>query len=166
MVHQIHNNLVPLNKNAAISIKTKNLDDLFQSKALLVNINPETGIYRAAGGKYENGRVVGEIKNFGNYAIRIDTIPPTIKPLSIVNNNTLTEADKIRFTITDDLAGIDQIEGLIDGIWALFEYDAKSNTITHYLDAERFEFNKLHQLQLTVTDTKGNFSVYEATFQK
>ncbi len=165
-VHQIHNNTVPLNKNATISIKTKNIEEHFQNKALLVNINPETGKYRAAGGKYENGKVMGEIKNFGNFAVRIDTIPPTIKPLSITNNNTLTEADRIRFTITDDLTGIDQFEGLIDGIWALFEYDAKSNTITHYFDAERFELNKQHQFKLTVTDTKGNSSEYEATFQK
>lgn len=165
-VHQIHNNTVPLNKNANISIKTKKLEERFQSKALLVNINIETEKYRAAGGKYENGKVMGEIKNFGNYAVRIDTIPPTIKPLSITNNTTLTEADKIRFTITDDLAGIAQFEGLIDGIWALFEYDAKSNTITHYFDNERFELNKQHQFKLTVTDTKGNSSVYEATFQK
>lgn len=165
-VHQIHNNTVPLNKNATISIKTKNLEERFQTKALLVNINTETAKYLAVGGKYENGRVFGEIKNFGNYAVRIDTIPPTIKPLSITNNNTLIETDKIRFTITDDLSGIEQIEGLIDGIWALFEYDAKSNTITHYFDAERFELNKQHHFKLTVTDNKGNSSVYEATFQK
>ena len=166
VIHHIHNNTVPLNINANISIKTKNFDERFQSKALLVNINPETGKYRAAGGKFENGRVIGEIRNFGIYAVRIDTVPPTIKPLSITENKTLTETDKIRFTITDDLAGIDKIEGLIDGIWALFEYDAKNNLITHYFDAERFEMNKLHDFKLTVTDTKENSSVYEATFFK
>lgn len=166
VIHHIHNNTVPLNVNANISIKTKNFDERFQSKALLVNINPETGKYRAAGGKFENGRVIGEIRNFGIYAVRIDTVPPTIKPLSITENKTLTETDKIRFTITDDLAGIDKIEGLIDGIWALFEYDAKNNLITHYFDAERFEMNKLHDFKLTVTDTKENSSVYEATFFK
>ena len=166
MIHHIHSNTVPLNVNANISIKTKNFDERFQSKALLVNINPETGKYRAAGGKFENGRVIGEIRNFGIYAVRIDTVPPTIKPLSITENKTLTETDKIRFTITDDLAGIDKIEGLIDGVWALFEYDAKNNLITHYFDAERFEMNKLHDFKLTVTDTKENSSVYEATFFK
>jgi len=165
-IHEIHKNTIPLNKNATVAIKTNNLEEPFLSKALLVNINAETGKYRAVGGKYENGQVVGEIRNFGNYAVRIDTIPPTILPLSIANKNTLTEPNRIRFEITDDLAGIDQFEGLIDGVWALFEYDAKSNTITHYFDAERFELSKQHQFKLTVTDTKGNSSVYEATFQK
>jgi hypothetical protein len=78
----------------------------------------------------------------------------------------LTETDKIRFEIKDDLAGIETIEGLIDGKWALFEYDAKNNLITHYFDAERFEMNKQHNFKLMVTDNRGNSSVYEASFQK
>ncbi|HRX12959.1 MAG TPA: hypothetical protein P5210_14955 [Draconibacterium sp.] len=132
----------------------------------MVNINPETGKFSAAGGKYENGWVTGDIKTFGNYAVRIDTIPPTILPLSITNKTTLTEADKIRFEIKDDLAGIENIEGLLDGKWALFEFDAKNNLITHYFDEKRFELNKQHNLKLTVTDTKGNSTTYEANFNK
>ena len=165
-IHEIHNKTVPLNKNVAIAIKIKNLREDLQNKTILVKINPESGKYSAAGGKYENGWINAEISSFGNYAVRIDTIPPKIVPLSIANNNTLTETDKIRFTISDDLAGVDKIEGLIDGIWALFEYDAKNNLITHYFDATRFQLNKQHQFKLTVTDFSGNISVYEATFTK
>lgn len=166
LIHEIHKNTVPLNKKATISVKTNNLEESLQSKALLVNIDPETGKYYAAGGKFENGWITANISNFGNYAVRIDTVPPKILPLSISNTNTLTEADRIRFTISDDLAGIDHIEGLLDGKWALFEYDAKNSLITHYFDATRFELNKQHQFQLTVTDYSGNSSVYEATFNK
>ena len=165
-IHQIHENTIPLNGSATIKIKTKDLDERFAEKALLVNINPETGKFSAAGGKYENGWVTGDIKTFGNYAVRIDTIPPTILPLSITNKTTLTEADKIRFEIKDDLAGIENIEGLLDGKWALFEFDAKNNLITHYFDEKRFELNKQHNLKLTVTDTKGNSTTYEANFNK
>ncbi len=165
-VHQIHNKTVPLHKPAIVGIKTKNLDGQFQQKALLVNIDTETGNYKTAGGEYKDGWVVAEIEKFGNYAVRIDTVPPAILPLSITNKNTLTETDRIRFKITDDLAGIKIIEGLIDGKWALFDYEAKNNLITHYFDDERFELNKNHQFKLTVTDFKGNSSVYEATFHK
>lgn len=165
-IHKIHKNTVPLNSNVSISIKTNNLDERLQEKALFVDINPETGKYTAAGGLYKNGWVTGEIKTFGNYAVRIDTIPPTILPLSITNNTTLTETDKIRFEIKDDLAGIENIEGLIDGKWALFEYDAKNDMITHYFDAQRFELNKKHDFKLTVSDKKGNSAIYEATFNK
>lgn len=165
-IHKIHKNTVPLNSTASVEIKTKNLDESLQGKALLVNIDTESGKYSAAGGKYENGWVRGEIKTFGDYAVRIDTIPPTVLPLSITNKTTLTEPDKIRFEIKDDLAGIEKIEGLIDGKWALFEYDSKNNLITHYFDAQRFELNKQHNFILTVIDSKGNSAIYEATFNK
>jgi len=166
VVHQIHNKTVPLHKNAKISIKTKDLPESLAQKALLVNINPENGKFTSAGGKYENGWITAEIRSFGNYAVRVDTLPPTILPLSIASKTTLTEPEKIRFEIKDNLAGIGTIEGLIDGKWALFEYDAKNNLITHYFDAERFEMNKKHKFKLTVTDNRGNISVYEATFSK
>jgi hypothetical protein len=165
-VHQIHNKTVPLHKNAKISIKTKDLPESLAEKALMVNINPENGKFTSAGGKYENGWITADIRSFGNYAVRVDTVPPTILPLSIASKTTLTEPEKIRFEIKDDLAGIETIEGLIDGKWALFEYDAKNNLITHYFDAERFEMNKKHKFKLTVTDNRGNISVYEATFSK
>ncbi len=165
-IHKIHKNTVPLNNSASIAIKTKDLDEYLLGKALIVNVNPETSKFSAAGGLYENGWVTTEIKTFGDYAVRIDTVPPTILPLSITNKTTLTEPDKIRFEIKDDLAGIENIEGLLDGLWALFEYDAKNNLITHYFDPQRFELNKQHNLKLTVTDKKGNSAIYEATFNK
>ncbi len=165
-VHQIHNKTVPLHKSATVSIKSKDLPESLAEKALLVNINPDNGKFTSAGGKYENGWITADIRTFGNYAVRVDTVPPNILPLSITNKTTLTEPDKIRFEIKDDLAGIGTIEGLIDGKWALFEYDAKNNLITHYFDAERFEMNKQHNFKLTVTDNRGNSSLYEATFQK
>jgi hypothetical protein len=165
-IHIVHNNTVPLHKNANIRIKTINLPQALQSKALLVNIDDKTGEFWAAGGKFENGWVNSKIRLFGQYAVTVDTIPPTLKSLSIQTNTTLTESNRIRFKITDDLAGIEKIEGQLDGKWALFEFDPKNNLITHYFDKERFEFNKSHQLTLTVSDYKGNKTKYEATFWK
>lgn len=165
-IHQIHNKTVPLHKSATVSIKTKDLPQSLTEKSLLVNINPDNGKFSYAGGKYDNGWITADIRTFGNYAVRVDTVPPTLLPLSIANKTSLTEPDKIRFEIKDDLSGIGTIEGLIDGKWALFEYDAKNNLITHYFDAERFELNKQHSFKLTVTDNKGNSSIYEASFQK
>ena len=165
-IYQIHKNTVPLNSAVTIGIKTKDLDERHFEKALLVIINPETGEFSSAGGEFENSWVTGKINTFGNYAVSIDTVPPTILPLSIINKTTLSEADKIRFEIKDDLSGIENIEGFIDGIWALFEYDAKNNLITHNFDAQRFELGKQHNFTLTVTDAKENTSVYEATFFK
>lgn len=165
-IHVVHYNTTPLHKSANIRIKTKNLPEPLQSKALLVIIDDKTGKSWTAGGRFEKGWITSKIRSFGHYAIKIDTIPPTVISLSIQTNNKLTEANRIRFKISDDLAGIKMIEGMLDGKWALFEYDSKNNLITHKFDKQRFEFNKNHQLVLTVSDNKGNSTKYEATFWK
>ncbi len=165
-VHVIHEETVPLHTSAWLSVKAENLEKRLQEKALLVNVDTVSGEISSAGGEFKNGWVTGNIRTFGNYAIAVDTVPPEIVPLSIKNNYEITETSQIRFKIDDELSGIQKIEGYIDGKWALFEYDPKSNLIVHRFDAERFEMGKRHQFVLTVTDYSGNQNTYEATFWK
>ncbi|WP_372648435.1 M23 family metallopeptidase [Draconibacterium sp.] len=163
--HFLHNNTVPLHKNATIAIRTDSLPAQLESKVVMAYVHPETGEFSATGGRYQNGWVTTETTNLGVYAVTVDTIPPEIVPLSIADNK-LTEANRIRFKIKDDLAGINTIEGLLDGRWALFEYDPKTATITHYFDKERFELDKNHTFKLTITDYRNNNVVYETQFWK
>lgn len=165
-VHMLHKSTVPLHKKVRLKLKPKNLPKYLRSKALLVNIDDASGKVWAAGGTFEDGWISSKVSSFGNYAVKIDTVAPTIKPLSIISNNKLTESKRIRFKIEDELSGIKKIEGFLDGEWALFEYDAKNKLITHYFDKKRFKFEKNHQLKLYVSDYKGNNTSYEATFWK
>ena len=161
----LHNNTVPLHTNATVAIRTESLPENLQSKVIMAYVHPVTGEFSAAGGRYENGWVTTETHNLGVYAVTVDTIPPEITPLSIADNK-LTESSRIRFKIKDDLAGIKTIEGLIDGKWALFEYDPRTATITHYFDKERFELGKDHTFKLTISDYRNNNAVYETQFWK
>jgi hypothetical protein len=165
-IHVVHRNTVPLHNSARLSIKTEKLEKLLQEKALLVSVDTITGEISARGGKYENSWVTGDIRSFGNYAVSLDTVPPRIIPLSIRDKSVLTESSRIRFRITDDLSGIKEYVGTLDGKWALFEYDAKTDMITHFFDAERFELGKRHEFVLKVTDNKGIESTYKASFRK
>ena len=165
-VHVVHNETVPLHSNVMLAIRPENLDSRLNEKALLVITDTLTGKLSTAGGEYKEGWVTGHIRNFGNYAIAVDTIPPTIAPLSFKADGELSESSRIRFRIADELSGIREYEGTLDGKWALFEYDAKINMIVHYFDAQRFELGKRHKLVLTVTDFKNNKRTYEASFWK
>jgi hypothetical protein len=165
-IHVVDRNTVPLQKSAIISIKTKNLPQSLYSKALIVNVDTLTDKRYASGGIYKDGWVETKINYFGNYAVAVDTVPPTILSLSIKDKNTLNEPNRIRFKIDDDLAGIDSYEGIIDGKWALFEYDLKNKLIIYKFDKKRIEMNKRHTLVFKVTDSKGNTAIYEATFWK
>ena len=165
-MYQLDENTIPIYSGAHLKIMPVNLNERLRDKALLVTIDPATGQKWSVGGNYENGWVNAEIKVLGMYAVCVDTISPVIKPLSIANKSSLTEKNRIRFIITDDLSGINKIEGYLDGKWALFEYDQKNNLITHNFDVERFEMNRQHQLKLMVTDNKNNIAIYEASFAK
>ncbi len=165
-IHVIHKETVPLHDAFRLSLKPRDIPINLQPKALLVSIDPQSEKVSAAGGSFSNGWVSGKIRNFGQYAVALDTVAPEIIPLSIRNNSDLTETNRIRFRITDELSGITEIEGKLDGQWALFEYDAKNNLITHYFDAGRFELQKRHHLELKVTDYCKNETTYEASFWK
>ncbi|HLN71918.1 MAG TPA: M23 family metallopeptidase [Prolixibacteraceae bacterium] len=164
--YQLHNAYVPLHFACPLKIKADNLPANLQSKVMLAQVDPVSGRIYSATGKYVDGWVEGNIRVLGNYALAVDTTAPKIIPLSIANKKTLQEPNRIRFTVTDNLSGIDSIRGTIDDKWVLFEYDLKNNLISYTFDKSRMVFGKNHILHLEVADFKGNKSTYTANFYK
>lgn len=163
-IHHIHNKYTPVHRWFSLAIRPDSMPDNLKDKALIVSVNDKNGNKSSAGGSFKDGWVYTRIRNFGSFAVSVDTIPPKIKPLSINGGKILKEKDIIRFKITDNLSGIKDFRGEIDGSWVLFEYDAKSDMIYYYFDDDRIKNNKDHQLNLIVEDQKGNISEYSATF--
>lgn len=165
-IHKVKLPLSVFNDKAKISLKCNELPPAEKNKVLVVKINPATGKVVPVGGVLENGWISAETEGPGSFAVAADNTPPSIVPHSIENNEKLTDTNQLLFTVNDDLSGIAGITATFDGQWALFEYDAGAKTIRHKFDASRFEMNKKHLLTLTVTDYKGNSTVYEATFHR
>lgn len=164
-VHQVHNKYTALHDNFSVKIKAENLPEALQSKALLAYVDLKTNALSALGGNYSDGWVSAKTRTFGNITVAVDTITPTIVPLSL-KNGALTEANQIRFRISDNFSGIDSFRGTIDEKWVLFEFDGKSNLLTYKFDKKRFVFGKKHHMKLEVTDMKGNTKTYESSFYK
>ncbi|MDP2114407.1 MAG: hypothetical protein Q8K69_10165, partial [Bacteroidota bacterium] len=165
-VYKLHNAYTPLHFACPLRIKAVNLPKNLESKVMLAQVDPATGQIFSATGKFVDGWVEGNIRVLGNYALAVDTVAPKIVPLSITDKKTLTETTRIRFTITDNLSGIETIRGTIDGQWVLFEYDLKNKLISYTFDKSRIQFGKNHELNLTVTDFRNNTSTYKANFYK
>ena len=163
-VHQVHFNTTPVHKSMKIRIHADTLPDSLASRAFIALID-DKGIKRYAGGTLSEGWLETSIREFGNYTVDVDTIPPVITPLSI-KDNALTETAWIRFTITDDFSGIRSANGFIDGEWALFEYDPKTRRVAYKIDTSRIGSGTRHVLNLSVTDNAGNTTVYTASFWK
>jgi hypothetical protein len=97
--------------------------------------------------------------------ITCDTSSPAIMPVNFVNMKKYAAGQKLTFTVTDDLSGLDTYKAFIDGRWILMEYDAKSDTMSYTIDKGRLEEGQIHNIQLIMTDKKKNRAVFDGKFQ-
>jgi murein DD-endopeptidase MepM/ murein hydrolase activator NlpD len=150
--YQIATSRVPLHKAYTLSIESPDLDPSLHKRLLLIS-HDDKGDVVSAGGEYKDGRVVAKLRKFGTFAVAVDTIAPQITPLG-----------NMRFTIRDELSGIAKYEGYIDNQWALFEYDPKNNLLFYRLDEDRISKEMDHELELYISDEKGNVNLLHTTF--
>ncbi len=158
---RIHKNTTPLHKSMNLFLKA-DVPDSLQTKALVAMLLPNGGIV-AAGGQWTGNGVSTNSQHFGHFFITVDTIAPHITPRYKAGADMRNYA-KITFKITDNLSGIGSYNAYIDGEWALFEYDAKNNSLSYTFDAKRIKRNTKHRLQLVVTDNKQNTATLNTSF--
>jgi hypothetical protein len=129
---------------------------------LIVKVDDGTGAFSSAGGSWENdGYVRTTIREFGNYTVAADTVPPVITPVDPSYNKALAGRKTIKFTIKDNLSGIKSYRGTLDGRWILMDYDAKNDLLVYFIE-ERMKAGS-NAFRLEVTDMKDNIKVYETT---
>ncbi|WP_374164864.1 peptidoglycan DD-metalloendopeptidase family protein [Arcticibacter sp. MXS-1] len=158
--HKLHTPLIPLHSNYDLWIKAdSSLPPHLYSKALIVD---SRGV--SQGGTYDKGFIKGSPRVFGEFYVKLDTIPPTIRPLNIADGKQMAGISKVSFKISDNLSGIRSFEGTIDGQWVLMEYDPKTATLWHIFDSSLAPGK--HHLQLLVTDMMMNSRTFNATFYK
>ncbi len=140
---------IPLHKNIVVTLKPKL--NYFQSRDL--------GLYRKEGrgfvfvqSEWKNNRLKFNTREFGDFTLLRDTVPPTISKVGLSTAAT-------RFKIKDNLSGISYFEANINGEWLLMVYDYK----TGILKSEKLESTKLLQgdFELKVVDQAGNETIFK-----
>ncbi len=162
-IHSVHDETVPVHDRFRLSIRPDTVIPGRESKMCLAQISNK-GIPSYSGGEYKYGFVSADVNRLGDYAVTIDTVPPLIRPTFSAGAN-LTGRKSFTVTITDEFSGIRSYETLIDGEWALAEYDAKNNLLIYRPSIPYISENALHRMELTVTDNCGNRSVLESEFR-
>lgn len=109
------------------------------------------------GGKYADGMITASVNQFGRYAVGIDNKAPNVTPIAPLKWG---QRNRIRVKIADNLSGIADYRGEIDGNWVLMEYDGKSGTLSGKIDRTAYPTAKSHKFKLTVTDACGNQTEY------
>ena len=163
-LYAIHTPDVPLQGAVTVSIDASELPAELRSKALLATVGRDGG-RSAAGGAWKEGRVTTETRSFGTYYIAVDTVAPRITP-QFKSGDDFASRKTLSFKISDDFSGIGSYSATIDGKWALFEYDPKTATLTHYFDDGRWSRETTHVLVLTVADGKGNKTVFKGNYRR
>jgi hypothetical protein len=163
-IYSLGDELIPLHKSAELSIKPKgNLDGVSPEKLVVARIETD-GDFSSEGGRWIDGRVKAKVSGFGQYTLMVDTISPTIKPVSF-REGWYAAGDVISFKINDELSGIKTYNGYINDNWGLFSFDAKSGTLSYKIDKDKLSRSKNpHTLKIYVMDERNNIQSFSAKF--
>ena len=157
--YSIHNKFTPIHDSYELWIKPDSTIGKYADKAVIVSTDGAV-----AGGTYQDGYIKSDPHTFGDFFIKLDTVPPVIVPVNIRPDANMKAAKGIYFRIGDNLSGIRSYTGKIDGKWVLMEWDFKSKVLG-------FRFNDdiapgKHIFELTVTDNKNNSRYFTASFTR
>ncbi|MFU8845024.1 MAG: M23 family metallopeptidase [Bacteroidales bacterium] len=158
-VHRLHQDLIPLHTWCNVSIRPEVLPENFRSKALIARIDEKQEL-KTAGGSWEKGSVNTRIREFGDYLVVIDTVPPTITPVNINPGKSLLAQQSIQVKISDELSGISHYRPTLNDEWILMEYDEKNDLLVYSFDRLLKEGENIFKIE--VWDKKENYSVYSA----
>lgn len=160
-VHVVHTSETPVHNSYSLRVKidSDKIDD--KQKYYMACIQPNGGEW-AIKGEYNDGFYEISTNSFGMFAVKIDTIAPVITPLA---PDSWVKNGNIKFRISDSQTGIGHFRGTIDGEYALFEYDAKTATLSYKIDRKRVSRDKEHELVMIVTDNCGNRQQYMRKFK-
>ena len=158
-IHSVSNRTVPIHRPSHIEIPLKNDTLADKSKYYLANIYRENKSFIAS--EYDDGMMYAQIRTLGDYVVMADNTAPTITAIGKVN---WSNKKRVSFKILDKESGIKSYKGTIDDKFALFEYDAKTNTLFYDFDTTRLVRNKQHKVVITVIDNCGNTRVLDSSF--
>jgi hypothetical protein len=113
-----------------------------------------------------DGTLSAATSTFGAYCVMADSVAPSLSPLNFSDGATVPASQsRLELQAKDVFSGIDsqRLYGTLDGRWILFEYDAKSHTLSHPLRDRPTQ--GMHSLEIFVYDRANNlqsaaFSLY------
>jgi len=113
-------------------------------------------------GKWEGDMFTAQTREFGSYYIVIDTTPPRITPINILKGKNMHALKNIVVTLRDNLSGVADYHGYIDGKWQLMEMDGKTATVRMAIPAGLAPGT--HTFSMTAVDDRNNKTEYSVSF--
>ena len=158
----LHDDSVPAHTNFIVSISNSKLSNEKIDKTYIARIDGEKLIYNST---YRKDSIFSSrVKTLGKYKLVTDTLAPKISMSKPIEGKWVSQ-NVIQLQISDLGSGIKTYNGYLNGKWVLFEYDNKTNTISHYFN-DKFLLNGTNELKVIVTDAMGNSATFETQFSR
>jgi murein DD-endopeptidase MepM/ murein hydrolase activator NlpD len=156
----LHDDTVPAHTNFTITMTDNTLSKEQQEKTFIARVEGDQISYNST---YRKDSVFStKVKTLGKYKLVTDTLAPTVIITKPIEGKWISQ-DAIQLQISDSGSGIKTYNGYLNGKWVLFEYDNKTNTITHYFNDD-LALNGANELKVIVTDAMGNSTTFETRF--
>ncbi len=163
--HQLQDRETPLHGRASLHLRPRReIPDDLREKVYVAQCGPSGAATSVGGDWEENGWMLARIKSFGDFVLRVDTVPPVIRGERFGTD--LRRAASFSVRIEEESGGGLRYRATVDGAWILMEYDAKSGRLTHTFEEGRIAGGGMHQLELTVTDERGNEQRFSQRFRR
>jgi hypothetical protein len=158
--HQVHYPYVPVHTFFDLKIKPdKRVAFSNGDKVAMMYSDGKAEDGRAA--SFESGWYKASVRNFGNYWLVSDTVPPVITTLQKEGAN-LSKAARITFRVKEDITSVKKFRAELDGKWLMFE--PKGDTFFYAFD-EHCPKGR-HKLVISASDENNNTKSFVYTFTR
>lgn len=157
----LHDNTVPVHGSMVVTITDSLLSDEDRAKTFIAVVNGKSLGY--SGTTRKGNAFTTYTKTLGTFKLAKDTTAPKIISTSAIQGKAVKIGSNIDFTISDNLAGIKEYAGYINGSWVLFEYEHKLRRLRYQLLPDHIVDGK-NDLKMMVSDNVGNSTIFETHF--
>ncbi len=153
-LHIVHTGLVPVHGYFTIRLKsTMVIPDSLKDKIVMQQSwGGKTEVVKP---KQEGDWFTAQFRNFGNFQLIIDSIPPAITSFGIRENADLSRTPQIIFVVKDNNEEIKNFRAELDGKWLRFTND-KGRSFIYKFDEMCPPGN--HELKISVQDEAENIT--------
>lgn len=142
---------IPLQEYYKIMLKVGDSLSHPKEKYLVLKTN-NSGRSTSLGGTIKDGWITTRSRDFGEFSVRTDLIPPTVTPQNVRDNQNVRGRTLV-WKIGDNMSGIADYDIFIDGKWYLLEYEPKQRSAIFKTSKA---LNGKHTLKIVVKDKCNN----------
>ncbi len=152
-IYQLQNTSVPVQTYFPVRIKENYLlKDT--GRVIMKRFSGSKQDYKKA--VYENGWYKASFREFGNFQLLLDSLPPSIVPIGFKEGMNISKTGRIKFSVIDNTEELKKFTAILDGNWIRFSNDKGRNFI---YELDEHCSNGKHELIITAEDLAGNKTI-------